>query len=152
MSIGIVDTTIFCEILQVPRKSQQHDSVMTQLREHIKKGVVLFLPIATIIETGNHIAQNGDGYLRRKTAERFSQEVRKALDSEAPWTITRPPDVDDLRQYLDKFPDYAMQSMGLGDVSIVIEFERQCKLHPHSRVFIWSLDGHLKNYIQQGDF
>lgn len=147
MIIGIVDTSIFCEILRVPNKSQQPDVVMGQLLDHINAGVTLLLPIATILETGNHIAQNGDGNLRRTTAIRFVQEVRKAISDDAPWTISRPLfDRENLSRYLDQFPDCAMRGTGLGDLSIIEEFEYQCRLHPHGHVFIWSLDEHLRGY------
>ena len=153
MSIGIVDTSIFCEILQVPRKCQQPDFVLLELRHHIEQGVTLLLPMATILETGNHIAQNGDGNVRRITADRFVKQVRTAIDGKAAWTITRPLfNPEDLNQYLDEFPDHAMRGTGLGDLSIIKEFEYVCKLHPHRNIFIWSLDHHLREYIQPGNF
>jgi hypothetical protein len=152
MSIGIVDTTIFCEFLNVPHKSQCHDAIVNQLHDYINQGVTLLLPMATIIETGNHIAQNGDGNLRRKTAITFVREVQKAIDGEAGWTISRPLlDLDVLRDYLNEFPNYALQGTGLGDLSIIKEFTYQCKLHPQRHIFIWSLDRHLRSYIQDGD-
>jgi hypothetical protein len=151
MSIGIVDTSIFCEILQVPTKSQHREIVTAQLIDHINHGVTLLLPMATILETGNHVAQNGNGNLRRRTASRFVEQVQKALNGEAAWTISRPLfQPDDLREYLAQFPDSAMRGTGLGDLSIIKEFEFQCKMNPGRRIFIWSLDHHLHGHDRPG--
>lgn len=40
--------------------------------------------MASILETGNHIAQNGNGSIRRTTALRFTKAVRGAFEGEAP--------------------------------------------------------------------
>ena len=32
------------------------------------------------------------------------------------------------------------------DLSIVKEWDRACRRHPHRRVFIWALDQHLTSY------
>lgn len=68
MNICLVDTSIFVEILNVPGKSNQHASVLSDLESKIKAGEKLMLPMATIFETGNHIGQCGDGAQRRTCA------------------------------------------------------------------------------------
>jgi hypothetical protein len=150
MSIGLVDTSVFCEIVPVPGRTQHQKRILAEFKDHIRHGVTLLLPIATILETGNHIAHIRDGRQRRITAERFVKLVQQALgnvEGPAPWTVPQPllaP--EDLRRYLDKFPDCAMQGISLGDLSIIEEYERQCRLHQARRVFIWSLDHHLAAY------
>ena len=115
---------------------------MKSLEEHIQNEATLLLPIATILETGNHIAHINDGRQRRVTAEQYVQLVQQALgniEGPAPWTVPQPllaP--EDLQRYLNEFPDHAIE-IGLGDLSIINEYERQC-LHQLRRVFIWSLD------------
>lgn len=149
MIIALVDTSIFCEILRIPGKSQQPDAVLDQLQAYINDGVTLLLPMATIIETGNHIAQNGNGNIRRQKATDFVRLVQQAIDGQAPWSLTRPPfDPETLRTYLNEFPNHAMQGTGMGDLTIIKEFEFQCELHPYGRIFIWSLDEHLRGYHQ----
>lgn len=145
MTICLIDTSVFCNILRVPNRDQQHQNVMRQLRQYVNTRVTLLLPLTTIIETGNHIAQQGDGGTRRKVATIFVQQVQAALDGEAPWTPTLL-DLRTLRDYLTEFPDSAMRGMGLGDLAILKELERQCSLHHARRVFIWSLDQHLSIY------
>lgn len=147
MSIGIIDTTILCNIVQIPGMCSEHAEVMQQLRQYVEQGVIFLLPVTTIMETGNHIAQNGDGQQRRQTAERFSKLVTDAINGNAPWTIPSPfLDTSDLAVYLQEYPDHAMRKIGLGDLSIIKEFHHQCALHPERRIFIWSLDEHLRAY------
>jgi len=149
MSIGLVDTTIFCNIIQIPGMHNDHVEVMRQFRNYIDQDCTLLLPIATIIETGNHVAQNGDGNQRRETANKFTELVNKAILENIPWTIPKPLfSQDDLAEYLLEFPDNAMRGIGLGDLSIIKEFHRQCQLQPVCHIFVWSLDEHLMGYEQ----
>ena len=152
MSIGLVDTSIFCEIVPVPGRSQQREEVIKVLEDHIRNEVTLLLPIATILETGNHIAHISGGSQRRATAQRFVDLVQQALadfEGPAPWTVPEPLlSPEDVQRYLNQFPDCAMQGIGLGDLSIIEEYGRQCHLHQARRVFIWSLDGHLSAYVR----
>lgn len=150
MTIALVDTSVFCEIVPVPGRSQHRDATLDKFEALIREEVTLLLPIATILETGNHIAHIDDGHVRRNTAERFIALVQPALGNvarAAPWTVPDPLlDPEDLQRYLDEFPDCAMRGLGLGDLSILKEFDRQCALHQTRRIFIWSLDEHLAAY------
>jgi hypothetical protein len=152
MTICLLDTSVFCELVQVPNMCQRHREVRQLFEERRQQGHYFLLPMATILETGNHIGQNGDGRQRRAAAERFVQCVSRSLDGQAPWTLTPFPDSEVLREWIKRFPDAATSSskpgkgMGLGDVSIVDEFHRQCKLNPRRRVFIWSFDSQLVSY------
>lgn len=55
-NIVLVDTSILLNILGVPHMSDQRVEVKEQLEDYIRRGDHLFLPIATVLETGNHIA------------------------------------------------------------------------------------------------
>lgn len=109
----------------------------------------LLLPFATIIESGNHIAQLADGRHRRRFAQAFKEQVNKAIKGTAPWTPTQPLGIHDLIDLLDKFPDDAMRGVGLGDLSIIHEWKSACERHPSHRVRIWSLDRHLDAYDRE---
>ncbi len=145
-AICIIDTTIFCNILGVPKKSQDKEATQNELRFLLNKGTSLLLPMAVIYETGNHIAQNGDGRIRRQTAELFVNQVRDAILGEAPWSVTPMQDTTQIESWLSEFPDWAMTETGFADLSIIKIFEQQCELHLARRVFIWSYDKHLKSY------
>lgn len=150
MSIVLVDTSIFCNIVPVPGRDQDRDAVWSQLRQHIINRADLLLPLVTILETGNHIAHVSDGGHRRIAAEKFVHQVRDALNHQAPWTVAVPlVDERKLWAYLNDFPQVAVDELGLGDLLIIKEFERQCMLHSARRVLIWSLDEHLSAYDRQ---
>jgi len=78
-SICLIDTSIFLELLNVPNYNQHRASVLEDFQTYAQPGCTFLLPMATILETGNHIAQNGDGTMRRKTAIRFVKEVKEAF-------------------------------------------------------------------------
>ena len=152
MSVGLIDTSIFCELLGVPGKSGQVGEIRAALRTKIGAGEVLLLPMTTIIETGNLIGQcSTDGGMRRSHAIKFVELVKKAIDGEAPFVPTQFPDSTDIRRWLDEFPAWTMRTVrgkgsGFGDLTIKEEWERQCLLNQARRVYIWSLDDQLTPY------
>jgi hypothetical protein len=155
-SICLIDTSIFLEILNVPNCNQHRASVLEDFKTYAESGCTFLLPMATILETGNHIAQNGDGTMRRKTAERFVKAVKEAFTGEAPWRTTTFPNTAEIMLWIDQFPDLAgknktpdkQEGTSFGDLSIIQEFHKSCNLFPMSEVFIWSLDSDLQNYHQ----
>lgn len=148
-AICLVDTTVFVEILNVPQMANRHDQVLEELRAKIEHGESLFLPMATILETGNHIAQHGDGSQRRACAEQFVEQVRKALSGDSPFRPITFLTQDGIQHWLDEFPDSAMQGSGLGDLSIIHDWERMCAQNQARTVYIWSQDVHLNSYRQE---
>lgn len=145
-AICIIDTSVFCNILNVPRRNQRHDEAVAELDVMVRDGCTFLLPLATIYETGNHIAQNGDGGARRRAAKVFVQQVLAAFSGDAPWTPTLVPAPDDFIKWLGEFPEHASRGVGMGDVSIIKAWERQCALNLARRVFIWSYDADLVGY------
>jgi hypothetical protein len=148
VSICLLDTSILCEILQVPKKCGSHEEIYAQMQEKIETESLL-LPMSSILETGNHIGQNGDGRQRRDAAIRFVRFVHEAIDGETPFTPTPFFEPEVLRNWLGEFPDWANRGAELGDLTIMKEFERQCALNPLRLVYIWSLDGHLSAYRRE---
>ena len=150
--ICIIDTSVLCNILKVPNKSQRHEETVKDFEQLIERGVFLLLPMAVIYETGNHIAQNGDGRLRQQKAQEFIRQVRGAITGQAPWRLTPMQDVKQMELWLSEFPDWAMREIGFADLSIIKIFEQQCELHSARRVFIWSYDKDLKSYDRPAKF
>ncbi|MEG4595360.1 type II toxin-antitoxin system VapC family toxin [Microcoleus sp. F8_C2] len=155
-SICLIDTSIFLEILNVPNYNQHRASVLEDFKTYSQAGCTFLLPMATILETGNHIAQNGDGTMRRKTAIRFVEQVKAAFAGIAPWRPTPFPSTAEILEWIDQFPDEAgknkapnkQEGTSFGDLSIIQEFHKSCNIFSMSEVFIWSLDKDLQNYRQ----
>jgi hypothetical protein len=144
--VSIVDTSVFCNVLNIPKLNDERRVVMEQLRNFLEKGTHLLLPMAVVYETGNHIAHISEGRLRRQCAELFVEQVKMAIAGETPWTVMQVPTLDEVTLWLTDFPDSATQGKGMGDLSIVQEWEKSRRLFPNRRVFIWSLDTHLQGY------
>ncbi len=147
--ICLIDTSVFVTILNVPKLNRDRDEILNTFEKHKNRKCKFMLPIATILETGNHIAQNGDGRQRRDVANLFIQEVRDTFDGKAPYTISECPLTNDFARWLSEFPELAMREIGFGDLTIIKEFERFCAISPAKEIFIWSLDNHLTSYHQK---
>lgn len=124
----ILDTSVLCCWLQVPGKKKAgtvedrwtHERIDTLLREEQAKHSTFVLPIATLIETGNHIAQvNGD---RFSLAKQLAEYLRKAADAHSPWAaFTEQAElwqVDNLRTLAESWPAQAAQRLSIGDATI----------------------------------
>jgi predicted nucleic acid-binding protein len=142
-AIVIVDTSVLLNILDVPGRNESRVEVLAELGRLIEASNHLFIPMAAIVEVGNHIAQLGNGAQRRAVAERFIAEVRKALADDAPWKPINFPSNQEVLGWLDAFPDAAMQGLGMGDLSIKKEWEDLCAKYRMSRVRVWTLDDDL---------
>jgi hypothetical protein len=153
-SICLIDTSILLNLLNVPNRNESREIVRQDFATYVSAGCTFLLPMATILETGNHIAQNGDGNLRRKTAQRFVEAVQGTVSGTAPWQPIEFPNIQEINIWLQKFPDLAGKNKNLsksegtsfGDLSIIQDFEKTCQRFPMSEVFIWSLDQDLASY------
>jgi len=116
------------------------------MKEKIQRDEAMLLPMTSIIETGNHIAQNGDGRQRRSCAEKFIKQLQGAIAGEAPWTPMKSFEIEKFLCWLGEFPDSAMKGVGFGDLSIIKDWEELQRIHSGQRVYIWTLDNDLKGY------
>jgi hypothetical protein len=154
-SIVLLDTSIYMNVLDIPQHNQDRANVLNQFEEAIGDGDHFLLPLATVWETGNHIADLADGQTRRRYATRLLDDVKKAFGGEAPYRATHFPDREEFLVWLGEFPDIAMRSksekkqregISLADLSIIKEWQQNCARHVMSRVRIWSLDSDLASY------
>lgn len=157
-SICLIDTSVFLNLLDVPNRNTSKDKVLKDFETYAKADCIFLLPMATILETGNHISQNGDGNIRRVVAQRFVQFVKSTFANEAPWRLIEFPSTQEISLWLEQFPNLAGKSKApnksegtsFGDLSIIQDFEKTCKKNSMSEVFIWSLDHDLEAYRYQG--
>ena len=157
--IVLIDTTVYLNILDVPGRNQNRESVKNSFDTMIaKKAAWFLLPIATILETGNHISRLSDGNQRREYAEKMVEDVCKALKGDLkgnpPYIATPMPESRKLIEWLNQFPDHAMRSKkdkneggSLSDFTIKKEWEKTCAdpFNRNRRVWIWALDSDLSS-------
>lgn len=153
--ICIIDTSVFVNLLNVPGRNNDMERITADYEEYVSSDATFILPMATIIQTGNHIAQNGDGRQRRETAQRFCRVVAASLKNESPYILAPFPQTDEMLIWLEKFPDCAGanktaarigEGTSFGDLTIIEEFHKCVARFPMTEVFIWSLDADLCGY------
>lgn len=143
----LVDTSILLNILNVPDKNEHREEVFAAFQEKIEAGETFFLSLATIIETGNHIGHLPDGNSRYGCACALLQQVKAALDGKSPFVPLDMCSREELRQWMERFPrGHAVQGRGVGDMMLAEEYQRLRIRHPHTEVYIWSLDSDLAAY------
>lgn len=127
--IAIIDTSILCCWLKVPGKETcgsgdriiNYELANSMIGKAIQEGMYLVLPLAAIIETGNHIAHAKTGN-RYETAQSLGRIMKMAADEESPWSAFTHQkdlwDVDSLKQLADEWPEKAAREVSLGDATI----------------------------------
>jgi hypothetical protein len=152
MDVRIIDTSILTNILDIPHMNQDRSVVMNELKR-LKEldNQILILPLAAIIETGNHIAHISDGNIRREKAKLMGAILENTANNNAPWQyFGKELDKEDLLKLSFEFPDNAMRGTGLGDLSIIRAYEKYKESAPGvGTIMIWSLDSHLVGYKEE---
>ncbi|HYW18914.1 MAG TPA: hypothetical protein VE956_06275 [Nodularia sp. (in: cyanobacteria)] len=127
----LIDTSLLCVWLQVPGKETagnnkwDFEQVNQKIQTEINKGTTLVLPLATVIETGNHIAQAKTNKNNKyPTAKKFAEIITFAADETSPWAAFSEQvvlwEAEELKNLAKKFPDQVSQATSMGDASIVI--------------------------------
>lgn len=119
---------------------EHHKEVARDIAFFIEADVTLLLPLATILETGNHIAKVKPVSRRRILAQNFVA----VLQNEPPWAITPIFDTPELEEYLKDFPEHVMSDIGVGDLIIYKEYEQRYRATPSMEIRIWTYDNDFK--------
>ncbi len=127
----LIDTSLLCVWLQVPGRETAGDNKWTfeivdnKIKEEIDKSTTLVLPLATVIETGNHIAQakitNSES--KRIAAKKLAYIITYAADETSPWAAFREQivlwEAEELKKLAAQFPNQCVEKTSMGDASIV---------------------------------
>jgi len=125
--ILVIDTSILCVWLDVPGKETcgaQNDRwdkarVENILKLEEERGTLFVLPLAVIIETGNHIAQSQNAW---ECANALCDIIRKTLDAKSPWAQFSQQDAlwssEHLHKLVNEWPEYAKAKLSIGDMTI----------------------------------
>ena len=152
--VEFVDTSILCNLLEVPGKCQDRGKVIDDLlRKQKARDCDLLLPVTAVIETGNHIAQLTDGRCRRNCAEKFAGVLRMVVEGKAPWTLN---EVEWNAAHLNSLieggstgsslVEHACNKLGCGDLNILIERDRYLARTSGVKATVWTLDDLLSAY------
>jgi len=152
--VRFVDTSVLCNLLPVPGKCQDREAVVTEVRAVTQRSdIQLVLPVAAVIETGNHIAQLADGSQRRDCARRFAKVLNGVVGGELPWVLHSVPWDAQLIQLICDGPgevpnlaDMASAQVGAGDVSILAECHLYAERTSNVLVTVWTYDQGLAAY------
>ena len=131
----ILDTSILCCWLQVPGKDSfgsgenhwNHKRVSQVIDAEQSKNSLLVLPVASIIETGNHIAQS-KAWNVFEIATRLAELMQRSAQEKEPWAAFQHQselwDASQLEKLAACWPELAKQGLGIGDATIkdVAEF------------------------------
>lgn len=125
----VFDTSILCCLLEVPGKEtagpdndqwtkQRIDSLIAT---ELASGSTFVLPLATLIETGNHIAQAAS--MRFECAKKLAEYIQQAAEGSTPWAAfteqSKLWDSDSLRDLAGRWPPLAAKKHSMGDAMIV---------------------------------
>ncbi|WP_082107193.1 hypothetical protein [Chromobacterium vaccinii] len=123
----IFDTSILCCWLQVHRKETcgpaedqwDHDRVKSYIQAC--QGATFVLPLAAIIETGNHISQASAQ--RHECAIKLCELIKKAAAENEPWAAFNHQDhlwgKEHLLNLVEQWPEMASRKLSLGDSTII---------------------------------
>lgn len=152
MHVSIIDTSVLCNIIDIPHMNQDHKVIMEELVLLQKDPQqTLILPLATIIETGNHIAHIANGSYRRERAQTMAELINRTVNDQAPWSYYGQEfEREDLLEISRAVVDNAIIEIGIGDLSIVQVYKKYKNTVPAiGSIRIWSLDNHLQSYREE---
>ena len=162
----ILDTNILCAWLQIPGyevaqakdkspiESQTKADIDAKIDQTIADNGLLVLPLATIIETGNHISQAKQGkFSHRDLAQSFKALIHKALDeNELHWVLfTRNVELfwgeDAVSKLIEEWFETVERKLSLADVSLLAVAEYYWKEQPYWETEVYTVDEGLFNLV-----
>lgn len=153
----LIDTSVLLNILDVPNRNADRASVVRTFAAGQRRRDAFVLPVTSIIETGNHIAQLPSGGQRRACAARLISALDIAcVDDAPPWTLTGAAWDNALITAIIHGTEHrpnalAMfdQGIGTGDLAILAEVDvLRTRLPSATPIWIWTLDETLGAYAQ----
>lgn len=127
--VVVIDSSVLCCWLNVPGKSTcgpdndrwTHKRVSDFINTKIQEGATFVLPIASMIETGNHIAQSpGNCY---QIAIALADLMKATANGQSPWAAFELQNElwrsSELIKLADEWPQKATSGIGIGDATII---------------------------------
>lgn len=124
-----------------------HDDVEAKIQAEIANGARIVLPLATVIECGNHITQI-KGADPKKYIDMFADFILKSIEGQEPWDIFTNQTIlfeeENFKKLVETWRELSMSGISMGDASII-----QVAMHYDSKNFtveIYTGDTGLKAY------
>jgi hypothetical protein len=126
--VVVFDTSVLCVWLKVHGKETcgpeedfwDRERVQALVTEETRQRSIFVMPLATIIETGNHIAHSGKR--RFETAAALMDLLQRALDEQEPWAaFSQQADLwsdENMHRLVREWPELARAALSLGDATI----------------------------------
>lgn len=141
-----IDTSVLTNLLMVPGKDQQVAKARQDFEEYKSQKVLMILPVTTMVETGNHIAQLSNGHDRRKCATKFRDLLLQCIAEESPWVLhSFKWDASFIESFVagagsgSDLVELYCQEIGGGDLFILTEM-RSFAARPGVDVKLWTYD------------
>ena len=147
-TVTMVDTSVLCELLQVPGKSDpaRGANVRAEVDRRWQSGERFVIPVTAVIETGNHIAQTH----RHDVAGRFVRLLRMAISEESHWRVLQTRMGTDFLAALcagdstgKTLEALTAAGVGAGDVAILVERDQFLAGTAVRKVQVWTFDHSL---------
>ncbi len=147
MKVTLIDTSVLCELLQVPGKSEpgRKAEMWDEVDVRSGDGERMVLPVTALVETGNHIVQCGGD--RHTVAERLATFLRLVLQSDSPFLV---PELEFGPDFVTALADgastgqtlaqLATHKVGSGDVAILVQRNQLRDGGAFTAVEVWTLD------------
>ena len=154
-TVEFVDTSVLVEVLDVPGRNGNRARIMRDLKRKQREKIQLVLPVATIIETGNHITHIAEGWARRRCAQTFAGMLELCSQGEAPWVLYAASWDGEMLTALCEgartqmtLVDHAVgQMLGSGDLSILAERDRyRRRVSKGTVVRVWTEEEHMNQW------
>ncbi len=135
--VVILDTSVLCVWLKIPHFDScgsdsdkwNKERVDKKIEEEKRAKSTLVLPLATLIETGNHIAKAATH--REEKAKALSEIMREIADERTPWAAFSDQSElwtpEKIKTLANSWPHEAAQKLSLADATIknIAEFYSQ---------------------------
>lgn len=151
-AVSFIDTSVLCNLIPVPGRDQNAEEVKRVMKDRLAQNERFILPMTSVIETGNFIAQLADGAVRRQTADKLEKILRLICEGKAPWVLHDVAwDKLFLNQLLDgadtmmSYVEHAVSQLGTGDLCILTE-RHQYHQRSGIRANIWTFDEGLSSH------
>ena len=124
----IFDTSVLCCLLEVPGKETagppsdewNKERITALVDAETKRSSTFVLPLATLVETGNHIAQASHSRFERATA--LAEHLLAASEGTTPWAAFTEQSLlwqsANLRRLAEVWPALAAKRISIGDATI----------------------------------